>query len=455
MKNIIKLSLITALTISAAYAADEAVGAEDSVRKKIAGVGEPEIVHGNDVNDFGDFFKKGKVSGQLELMYSGYNETGTNSTSADPYSTAIGGQLKFDTGHWNGFGAGVEFTTVQEIRPLSGDNDDGERATMLVSTEGDYTEVSQAYLEYINDGITLRAGRQLIDTPLADSDDIRIVNNTFEAYIAMYETDNLSLMGGYLHKWQGTDTGLVNDDAAPADTDAWQETGEDGTYFAGVNYDNDLFHLGAWYYDISETDANENSLGQNVANRSVYVDTTLHAIASDDFSLDVSAQYLQQSSEDGSDIEADIYGVMAEVSISDLGLIAAYNRRDADDDETSFSGFGGGTLFTNMDNMIIDAINGGDVDAYMIGATYAINDFTVGYAYSAFDSDSISGTANGFDRGDEDIIEHNIGAEYAYTDNLTFFAIVTISEDKENTGTSAINNSGDFTNVRASVSYNF
>lgn len=455
MRNIIKLSLVAALTVTTIYAESEGVGAEESVRKKIASVGTPEVIHGDDVNNFSDFFKKGKVSGQLEAMYSGYNETGVNSTSADPYSTAIGGQLKFDTGHWNGFGAGVEFTTVQEIRPLSGDNDDGERSTMLVSTEGDYTEVSQAYLEYIMDGLTLRAGRQLIDTPLADSDDIRIVNNTFEAYIATYQTDTITLMGGYLHKWQGTDTGLVNDDASPADTDAWQETGEDGTYFAGIDYEEGLLHLSAWYYDISETDANENSLGQNVANRSFYTDATVHAIESDDFTFDISAQYLKQSSEDGSDIEADIYGVMLEAGISDLGLMAAYNRRDADDEETSFSGFGGGTLFTNMDNMIIDAVNGGDVDAFVVGATYAINDLTIGYAYSEFDSDAINGTTNGFDRGDEDIIEHNIGAEYVATDNLTFFAIVTISEDEENTGTSAINNSGDFTNVRASVSYNF
>lgn len=447
MKSIIKLSLIAIMTIST-LVAEAPIGAESSVKKKIASVGAPEILHADEVNNFSDFFKNGKVSGHIEAMYSGYNESGTNATDADPYSTAIGGQLRFDTGHWNGFGAGVEFTTVGEIRPLSGDNDDGERATMLVSTEGDYTEVSQAYLEYIKNAITLRVGRQLIDTPLADSDDIRIVNNTFQAYIATYETDSISVMAGFLEKWQGTDTGLVNDSYAPADTDAWQETGDDGTYFAGVNFESDLLHLGAWYYDISDTDA-DNSMGAGIGNKSIYVDATIHAISSDDLTLDVSAQYLNQSEDANSGTEADIYGFMLEVGISNIGLLAAYNSRNADDDKTSFSGFGGGTLFTNMDNMIIDTIGGGDVDAYVLGATYSINDVSIGYAYGLFERDATSVLAK------EKIIEYSFGAEYVATKNLTLFAIVTVNDDKEDTGTNAINNSGDFTNLRVFALYDF
>jgi len=448
MIKIIGLSIIVAMTITALAAGEEKVGADKSVRKTIANVGVSEVVHGDNINSFNEFFTKGSVSGQLEIIYSGYDERGSNATNADPYSTAIGGQLKFDTGHYNGFGAGVEFTTVHEIGILSGDNDKGERATMMVSSDGKYTEVSQAYLEYIQNGFTFRIGRQLIDTPLADSDDIRIVNNTFEAYTAAYERDNFSILAGYLDRWQGTDAGLVDESYAPASTDAWQNTGKDGTYFVGANYEGGFLHLGAWYYDISNTKA-DNSMGAGIGNKSIYVDGTFHALNKDDLTLDISAQYLKQSEDDNSGTEADIYGVMAEVGISDLGLMAAYNKRSADDDKTSFSGFGGGTLFTNMDNMIIDTISGGDVDAYVVGASYAIGDATIGYAYGRFERDKTSTLAK------EDIVEHNFGAEYAVNDNLTFFAIVTVNEDKQDTGTNAINNSGDFTNVRVSASYNF
>jgi len=441
MIKIIKLSLVAVLTTSAVFG-DGDVGANDTVRKKITSVGAAEILHGDEASNFDELFTKGKVSGQLEVMYSGFNEGSSNNpTGADPYSTAIGGQLKFDTGHWNGFGAGAEFTTVHEIKPISGDNDKGERDVQTVSADGAYTELAQAYLEYINNGFTIRGGRQLIDTPLADSDDIRIVNNTFEAYTAMYEVDDITLMAGYLDRWQGTDAGLDNDEA-------WIDSGaDDGTYFAGADYSGELFHVSAWYYDIA------GEFGDQTGNKSVYIDATLHATKGDDLTLDISAQYLNQKEEDNSDIEADLYGTMLEVGISDLALMAAYNKRDADDDKTSFAGFGGGTLFTNMDNMITDAIIGGDVDVYVLGTSYTIDDVTIGYAYSRFKSDAIN--TGIFTRTKEDIVEHNIGAEYTASDNLTFFAIVTIDDDKENTGSNAINNSGDYTHVRISASYNF
>jgi len=439
--KIIKLSLVAVLTTSVVFA-DGDVGANDTVRKKITSVGSPEIIHGDEASNFDELFTKGKVSGQLEVMYSGLNEGSSNNpTGADPYSTAIGGQLKFDTGHWNGFGAGAEFTTVHEIKPISGDNDKGERDVQTVSADGAYTELSQAYLEYINNGFTIRGGRQLIDTPLADSDDIRIVNNTFEAYTAMYKIDDITLMAGYLDRWQGSDASLDNDEA-------WIDAGaDDGTYFAGADYGGKLFHLAAWYYDIA------GEVGDQTGNKSVYIDATLHAIKDDELTLDISTQYLNQREEDSSDIEADLYGVMFEVGISDLSFMAAYNKRSADDDKTSFAGFGGGTLFTNMDNMITDTIIGGDVDVYVLGTSYEIGDVTMGYAYSRFKSDVIN--TGIFARTKEDIVEHNIGAEYAASENLTFFAIVTIDDDKENTGSSAINNSGDYTHVRISASYNF
>ena len=448
MSNLFKIHFIVFLAVSFLYAEDN-VGAKDTIREKITRIGQGEVKQADDVSTFNELFINGKVSGQIEIMYSGHEERGVNSTNTDPYSTAVGGQLMFETAHLYGFGAAAEFTTVHEIGVLSGDNDDEQRASMMVSGEGDYTELSQAYLEYTMNDFTLRVGRQLIDTPLADSDDIRIVNNTFQAYTARYETESITVMAGFLEKWQGTDTGLVDSTYTPADTDAWQNTGKNGTLFAGVNYESDILHLGAWYYDISETDLNQNSLGQNIGNRSIYADVTIHALNGYGMNIDLSTQYLQQNEENNSGTEADIYGLMIEVNIDDLDFLVAYNRRDADDSQTSFSGFGGGTLYTNLDNMIIDTISGGDVDAYVGAIAYEISNLTIGYAYGKFMRDATTTLIK------EEIIEHNIGAEYSMSDNLTFFAIVTINDDKEDTGTGAINNSGDFTNVRVSASYNF
>jgi len=399
-----------------------------------------------EINNFEDMFKNGVVSGQIEAMYSGHQVD----NNVNPYSTAIGGQLMYKTASLSGFSAAVEFTTVHEIGALSGNNRDGKRATMLIAdynaanqttTENSYTELSQAFLEYTNSVLNVRLGRQLIDTPLADSDDIRIVNNTFEAYIASYEINNFSLMGGMLLEWQGTDAGLDTNEA-------WQDMGKDGTFFGGISYGSDLLDASVWYYDISEAESANTATG-NVANQTVYVDTTVHAFANDNFSIDLSAQYLTQNEEDNSGIDTDIYGLKVETSLYDLGLVVAYNDRDSDTGKSSFSGFGGGTLFTNMDNMIIDTMSNAQADVLMFGVTYDISDFNF-YAMAAeFNGDLDINNAK------EEIIEINLGFNYAINADLTLSAICTINDDKENTGTNAIYTGGDFENYRLSVAYAF
>ena len=388
-------------------------------------------------NNFDELFIKGKTSGQIELMYSNHEIK----NNEDPYSTAIGGQLKYETAILNGFNAGVEFATVHEIDGLSGDTE-AKRATLMVSPNGSYTQVSQSYLNYGYEDLDVRIGRQLIDTPLADSDDYRIINNTFEAAIASYEASDISIMLGYLNRWQGTDALLNNDQP-------WQDTGKDGTYFGSISYASNLLNASTWYYDISEASEGNTATG-NVANTSTYLDATLHFSINNNLTLDTSAQYLNQSESDGSGIDADIFGLMIEVTVDkNLGLILAYNHRNADDDKTSFAGFGGGTLFAGSDNMILDALIGGDVDATLAALSYQVSNLSLYYMYGLYERDQTSTLAK------EEIIEQCIGADYSVNNNLTLSTILTVSDDKENTGSNAIYTGGNFTNFRLAAVYTF
>ena len=383
-------------------------------------------------NNFDEIFSKGKVLGQMEIMYSGH----TIKNNEDPYSTAIGGQLKYETAMINGFSAGAEFTTVHEINGLSGDTQ-AKRATLMVSAEGSYTQLSQAYLDYRSQGLTVRLGRQLIDTPLADSDDYRIINNTFEAATLSYNYKVVKIMLGYLDRWQGTDAGLDNNQP-------WQDTGVDGSHFASMTLGLGKLDTSLWYYDIS------GQQGDQIGNISTYLDATLHLNLSDNFTLDTSAQYLNQSENDNSGIDADIYGLMLEATLYEkIGLQLAYNRRKADDDKTSFSGFGGGTLYTSLENMILDTIVDGDTDAIVAGISYEISDLSLYYMYGVYERDQTSTLAK------EEIIEQNFGADYSVNENLTLTAVLTIDDNKENTDSNAIYTGGDFTNIRVSASYTF
>ncbi len=389
------------------------------------------------VNSVGDMFAQGKVSGQIETIYSAHDEDNGHS----PYSTALGGQLKYELSQYKGFTAGAEFTTSHDINIATGS--EARHNTFISSADGSYTQLSQAYLDYGYGDLGLRVGRQLIDTPLADSDDYRIIDNTFEAAIARYSISDFSFLAGYLARWQGTDAGL--DTQNP-----WQDTGKDGTYLASVSYERDSLNASAWYYDISDASTGNTATG-NVANKSYYIDASISLAITDDNTLGLSAQYLQQDESDASGIESNICGLMAEVDLlEELSVTAAYNYSSKHTGKQSFFGFGGGTLFTSMDNMILDVITlDREARAIMAGISYTYSDLAFSYAYGDFDGDADTSGQK------EHVIEQNIVLDYTLNDKLIISGIVVISDDKEDTGSPAYYDDGDFVNYRLSLVYGF
>ncbi len=396
MRKIAKLSLITAITLGTTVEASSLT----------------------------DMVEGAKVSGNIRSLHSNYSNDNDTNTNA----TALGGQLKYELAKYNGFNGAVGFTTSHDIPFASGDRDKGKRNDELSSSKGSYTELSEAYINYETQGLNLRVGRQIIDTPLADSDDIRMIPNTFEAYIASYEKDNLSFMGGHLSRWQGVDAGL---------DEHWVKTGKDGVNFAGIGYSNDTLETNAWYYNIT---------GSDEGNNAIYLDATGNYALNDNLEIHAGVQYLKESEVDNSGIEADIYGVMGEVASSGFSLSLAYNKSSKQRGKTSFSGFGGGTLFTNMDTMIIDEITEDrDAEAVVVGVAYELNNFTLSYSYGDFKGDADTTGAKAH------IVEQDIGVDYAPNDNLSVGAILTIDKNKEDATSTDFNDK----NFRVLVSYNF
>ncbi len=435
MKKIV-IAASTALFMVHGYAEEVALGIkerEHSVREVIDNVAKSDEKEIYIVTEASGMFRDGKVSGQLRALYSGYDYSGAQ----NQYATAMGAQIKYELAEFHGFHAAVEFSSSHDIGFATGEGV-GHNAE-ISSTEGSYTELSQAYINYKNGGVNLRAGRQLIDTPLADSDDMRIIANTFEAYTLSYEQENLTFMGGLLTRWQGTDTGL-------SPHNHWSDTGEDGTYFGGLSYSDDFIDSSVWYYGISK-DSDPNSATGNVANSSFYTDISLHIELSKEYALHTSVQYLSQKEAHNSAIDATIYGAMAEfVMFEDFALSAAYNKSQKQEGRGSFSGFGGGTLYTNMDSMILDTITmDRDAQAVVAGLTYRYDGFEFMYAYGVFD-----GKVNSFG-AKERIIEQNIGFAYTPDEKVTFAALYVKNEDKKESGS----NGGNWENVRVLLSYNF
>jgi len=431
VQNIIKLSLVAILSTLAIAEEDKSLRERGhSVKEVVSQVlkNDPKEVETTDA--FKNMFTEGKVTGQVEIMYSGHKVH----NNSNIYATALGGHLMYELAEYNGFNAAAEFSTAYNINALTGENN--KKNTALASEDGSYTQLTQAYINYKYEDFSVRLGRQLIDTPLADSDHIRIIDNTFEAAILNYELDDFSFMAGYLDRWQGTDAGLdVNN--------PWIDIGKNGTYFGSVSFSNDLLDISAWYYDIS---GENNPDFDNLGNRSAYFDISLHNKLSEDFFLHSNAQYLHQSSQDSSEIKASIYGMLFEfVAYEQFSFSVAYNKSQKQSNKGSFAGFGGGTLYTNMDSMIIDNITQDrDAQAIVSGITYTFNDFSFLYAYGNFDGDKDSSGQK------EHIVEQNIGVEYTPNENLVIGAICVLSDNKESGGIL-----DDYENYRVVVAYKF
>jgi len=433
MNKVLKISLISCLTVSVSYAEEVKDGEMDrlpSVRKVIDHFGKLEEKEVSAVDKFKSMFTDGKVSGQIRSMYAGYDrELGEND-----YATAIGGQLKYELASFNGFNAGFAVTTSQDINFATGSGD--KQNSELSSSTGEYTELSEAYINYKYEGLNLRAGRQVLDTPLADSDDIRMVPNSFEAYIATYELSNFVFTAGNLQKWQGVDAGLGHDDADNRLDSNWINSGDNGTWLGGVTYSG-VVDASCWYYDI------DNDIDRIKA---TYVDFGTGYEFSKDLVFHANAQYLNEQAVSGSSIEADIYGALVELEAYGFGFNVAYNYSAGNRGKSTFSGMGGGSLYTSMDTMIIDEITEDrDAQAIVAGIVYEIDNVAFLYAYGDFsgDSNSIGEKAH--------IVEQDIGVEYNVNDEFVLAAIVVLEKDKE----SALKSENDWNRAQVVVKYDF
>ncbi len=438
MTKIVKLSLVAVITIASTVYASAPDERNPSVRKAIQGVTKQEPKELDVVDGFKYMFEDGEVSGNTRSMHSAYN----NDNDVNTYATALGGQLKYELAKYKGFNAAASFITTYSMGFASGNRDVGKRNNWLSSTKSSYTELSEAYINYEFQDLNFRVGRQLIDTPLADSDDIRMVPNTFDAYTISYEVNGFSFIAGHLKEWQGYDAEL---------DESWIKTGDEGVNFFGITYSNDCVEANAWYYNISNASASDiaNNSSAN-GNNAIYVEMIGGYVFNNNLDVHVGVQYLKESELDNSGIEANIYGAMVEIVFDSLGFNIAYNKSTKESGKQSFSGYGGGTLFTNMDNMILDNITQDrETEAMVAGFVYGINDFYLLYAYGDFkgNADSVGIKAN--------IVEQNIGVEYSPNDNFTVGAIYVVDDNKDD-GTSA-NFLNDYNgkNFRVLVSYNF
>ena len=372
------------------------------------------------VDNFKHMFDDAQVSGQIRMLYAGYNQKETGAD--DTYASAIGGILKYELAEYNGFNAGVALYTSNDIPFATGEGT--KHNNELSSSNGDYTTVGEAYINYRYSDFSFRAGRQKLDTPLADSDDIRMIQNSFEAYVARYDYRGFNFIAGHINSWQGIDAGL---------DDGWSATGENGTNFGGVAYA-EKYELNLWYYNITDT------------TNALYFDMGVNYALSEKLLIHAMLQLLKENELSRSGYDADIYGGMLEFVMGGLGVNFAYNGTDASHAKQTFSGTGGGTLYTSLDTTTLDVIAiDRQAQAFVSGISYNYDNLNFLYAYGAFIGDKDSSGAKAY------IVEQNIGLEYNVNEEFIVSATYVIEEDRN----SRVKTENDWNRAQFMIHYNF
>jgi len=374
----------------------------------------------SETNKLKKMFKKAKILGELRSMYAGYNqkELGVDNN----YATAVGGVFKYTLGAYHGFNAGVALYTSYDITDLSGSN--AKHYDELSSSKKSYTQLGEAYINYENQEFRFRAGRQVLNTPLADSDDIRMISNSFEAYVAKYNYNGFEFMLGNIQSWQGYDAGLES---------SWSKTGKHGTNFGGISY-SDTWELNAWYYNIS-----------GVTN-AIYLDGGAEYNVDNNSKMHTMVQYLQENELSNSGYDSKIYGAVVEFTAYKIGVNIAYNKSFSGTSKMSFSGFGGGALFTSMDTLILDDIANDRQASSLVGSiSYEIGGINLLYAYGDF-----AGSANSLGNKAH-ITEQDVSLEYNMNDGFLVSFVYALQEDKEN----LIKTEHDWDHARVMINYNF
>ncbi|MEA2048984.1 MAG: OprD family outer membrane porin [Campylobacterota bacterium] len=331
---------------------------------------------------------------------------------ASPNRMAYGlaGHVHLYTPRWNGLMVGVEAYTVVNLQNNQKSSD---LNSDFFDINGEsFILFSQAYLNGKWGNTEIKLGRQSLDTPHADSDDIRMIPNYFEAYrVINRDIENVTLTAGFITKMAGWENGVDSSEFVNVGKTLGLDKNIDGVYCASASYEGfEDLSLDLWYYNY-----------HNIANV-IYAQAGYAYTPSKDVSFILGAQY-DGSRETGDALlgvqDSRTYGISVETEFTNIGLtvLAALNQDKGDSGAVGLS-LGGGPLFTSMEDQTLDVM-GTAGGAWIIGAGYnfrhlGVEALTIGVAYGSFESDDASYASKEIDT----VLEYNfndmISASVAY-----------------------------------------
>jgi len=342
-------------------------------------------------------------------VYDGYLRAGFQ--SQDESEFAVGGKIHVETNPVNSVSFGASFYTTNGI-----DKKYNTGIAYFSSDMHSYSILGEAYIKAIFSNTEIKAGRQEIDTPYAQSDDIGMVPNSFEALTFSNSSfADMTIFAGYLKKMSGVDSDRPEKFNSISDV-----------YSIGVSYEGfEDIALLAWYYDVDELA------------KMTYLEAGIEKKFAD-LSFDFDFQYTNQNFESVG--EVDVYGASFGIGKNGITLSIAYDKTDSTDGQVADNFFGGGPFFVNCEHDTMSEA-GANGEAFRYGLEFDLDGYGVsglGVGMSYFDA-----------KGDEsDINEVDFAVNYEVDDNLRFDLIYSDATDN-------LDSSESFKNTRFFANYRF
>jgi hypothetical protein len=362
-------------------------------------------------DDLAGMFKEGKASGQLRAFYIDRDYSGIVSTHRD--ATAIGGYLKYETGAWNGLSLGTAFYTTNGVGDHS--NISTVDPTLFGKDNASITYLGEAYLQYKNGNTAFKGGRQKLDTPMAGSDDARMLPNLFEAYV-LTNTDmkDTTLIAGHITKFaQGTFGRAYNGAGTYADKVLSVTSGYsmvDSKSYVGEFVNMGTSAIGENTSGVSVVSATYTGIkGLKLQLWDYYAHDILNAIyAEANYSWSyssgiapyVAVQYIKEDNV-GSDyagkVNSDFIGAKAGVKVANFDLYGAISHNSKNDDAAINGGtitpWGGMPAYTQ--GMVTRHQFMAGTDTWKVAANYDWKDYGInlnaGVFYVEFDMNALNG----------------------------------------------------------------
>ncbi len=349
------------------------------IHSKVAGRFEVVKKLPEQAKSFDSMFDYADAYGKIRLAYiNSAHKISNTPNKTEKSATSIGGEFGINSAEFYGLQMHVAAYISQGISFLNPSNN-SLNGDFFSKDLDSFAYLSEASINYNSDIFQTKIGRVKVDTPYANSDDIRMAPNTFEGVWGNIDySENLNTQLVYFNRWAGYDS-------QDGDSGAFQDEFKDlvseesfGMVGASLTYEYAPdSEISFWYNYIDEMSA--------IAYAEII---GIYLIDGEDFHLDYGIQASIINELDNSNIDGTVYGAMGILNYKGAFIGGAYNISLSDAGKYVTNGFGGGPYYTSLDEATISAISEGaatsgnpasnnDAKAYRVGAGYEFENISI------------------------------------------------------------------------------